>query len=225
MKKKTLSDGSWRNASVAKHQVLGWWWLTDRQTELQCLRLYCNHTTTTMMMMMPMADDGRWSCSLAAHDERALPSPTHSPTHPTTVISCCCILVVEFIWFFVGVHVLHFQELSGSLLPPVLHFFFGDFHRFCVLCPIFDITPFSSSSSSSSVVAGFEFHTDKSSSVFLLDSLSLFCLSSVFFLFLRCEVQWGFLRRSFVVSFQQAQDRVVGLLLWSSLCFLCSFRP
>ncbi len=148
---------------------------------------------------------------------RSASFPHHSPTHPTTVISCRCLLLLHFgcgiFGFFVGVHVLPFQELYGSLLPPVLHFFFGDFHRFCVLRPFFDITPFSSSSSSSSVVAGFEFHSDKSSSVFLLDSLSLFCLSSVFFLFLRCEVQWGFLRRSFVVSFQQAQDRVVGLLL------------
>jgi hypothetical protein len=70
-------------------------WQTDRQTELQCLRHCCNHTTTTMMMMMPMADDGWWSwwsCSLAAHDERALPSPTH----PTTVISCRCLLLLHF---------------------------------------------------------------------------------------------------------------------------------
>ncbi len=154
--------------------------------------------------------------SLLTTKERFLPPPTHPPTprqSSAVAACCCCILVVDFFWFFVGVHVLPFHELSGSLLPPVLYFFFGDFHRFCVLCSIFDITPFSSSSSSSSVVAGFEFHSDKSSSVFLLDSLSLFCLSSVFFLFLRCEVQWGFLRRSVVVSYQQAQDRVVGLLL------------
>jgi hypothetical protein len=142
----------------------------------------------------------------------SFPHPPHD-SHQLSLPAPAAFWLRNFFGFFVGVHVLPFQELSGPLLPPVLHFFFGDFHRFCVLCPIFDITPFSSaSSSSSSIVAGFEFHSDKCSSVFLLYSLSLFCLS-FFFLFLRCEVQWGFLRRSFVVSFQQAQDRVVGLLL------------
>jgi hypothetical protein len=75
--------------------------------------------------------------SLLTTKERFLPPPTHPPT-PRQSSAVAAFWLWNFLgFFFVGVHVLPFQELSGSLLPPVLHFFFGDFYRFCVLCPIY----------------------------------------------------------------------------------------
>ncbi len=148
----------------------------------------------------------------------SFPHPlTHSPTHPTTVISCRCILVVEFFGFF-------FCWGPCSSFPGAFRFSSSPstallLRRFLpILCFVSHISPHFLLHLLLHLLLllllrDLNFTLIKSSSVFLLDSLSLFCLSSVFFLFLRCEVQWGFLMRSFVVFFQQAQDRVVGLLL------------